>query len=87
MITSIASLLACVLGFAFWLVRRRINRNDEPGARRLKRRREVAKEILDDDGIAATHRIDSWLVRMRGAKGGISGPKHPKARSWKKLHP
>ena len=68
MTVAIVSLVASVLGFIFFLVRRNLAAVDAttPEQRVSEGVDKVAHEIITDDAAGANRRVDDWLRKIQG---------------------
>ena len=68
MTTAVISLVASILGFIFFLVRRKLAIVKTPSEKLADAHKEISKEIITGDANAANRRLDDWLRQLQGNK-------------------
>ena len=62
---GIVALLVTIAPLAIWLIRRRIQKADDPKEQNRSRRQEIAREIARNDERGANQSLDDDLDRLR----------------------
>lgn len=68
MTTAIIGLVASILGFIFFLVRRKLAIVKTPSENIADAHKQISKEIITGDADAANRRLDDWLRKLQGDK-------------------
>ena len=82
MTTAILGLLAIVLPLAVWLIRRAINKHDDPTEDQRRRYEEIDRQIAQSDQRGTNESVTDDLRRLRALRGdpGRSGDHPPPAK-------
>lgn len=72
MTVSIIGIVAALVSFGIFLLRRRITHVKTPAELLSVAHEQVSKEIIRDDAVGANKRLDNWLRELQSNKRGQS---------------